>query len=81
MKTRIAIILPYKEIYSSQLAGAASIWVKDYNKKSSLRKHTLYISINRSFADRDTNEIPALTQQRPIVRIGTLRCCSICRIH
>ena len=41
MKTRIAIILPYKEIYSSQLAGAASIWVKDYNKKSSLRKQTI----------------------------------------
>ena len=41
MKTKIAIILPYKEIYSSQLAGAASIWVKDYNKKSSLRKQTI----------------------------------------
>ncbi len=41
MKTKIAIILPYKEIYSSELAGAASIWVKDYNKKSSLKKQTI----------------------------------------
>ncbi len=41
MKTKIAIILPYKEIYSSELAGAASIWVKDYNNKSSLRKQTI----------------------------------------
>ena len=41
MKTRIAIILPYKEIYSSELAGAASIWVKDYNKKSKLKNQTI----------------------------------------
>ena len=41
MKTKIAIILPYKEIYSSELAGAASILVKDYNKKSSLKKQTI----------------------------------------
>ncbi len=41
MKKKIAIILPYKEIYSSALAGAASIWVKDYNKKSSLKNETI----------------------------------------
>ncbi len=41
MKKKIAIILPYKEIYSSTLAGAASIWVKDYNKKSSLKNETI----------------------------------------
>ena len=31
---KIAIILPYKEIYSENFSGAASIWVKDYFKKS-----------------------------------------------
>ena len=36
MKKNIAIILPYKEIYSKNHAGAASIWLKDYNDKSSL---------------------------------------------
>ena len=41
MKKKIAIILPYKEIYSPTLAGAASIWVKDYNKKSSLKNETI----------------------------------------
>ena len=34
MKKNIAIILPYKEIYSENYAGAASIWLKDYNDKS-----------------------------------------------
>ena len=28
----IAILLPYKEIFNSEKAGAASIWVKDYLK-------------------------------------------------
>ncbi len=41
MKKKIAIILPYKEIYSESLAGAASIWVKDYNKKSNLKDQTI----------------------------------------
>ena len=41
MKKEIAIILPYKEIYSNNYAGAASIWIKDYNKLSSLSNKTL----------------------------------------
>ena len=41
MKKNIAIILPYKEIYSENYAGAASIWLKDYNDKSSLSNKTI----------------------------------------
>ena len=41
MKKKVAIILPYKEIYSLDHAGAASIWVKDYNQYSNLKKQTL----------------------------------------
>ena len=41
MKKNIAIILPYKEIYSKNYAGAASIWLKDYNDKSSLSNKTI----------------------------------------
>ena len=41
MKKEIAIILPYKEIYSDNFAGAASIWIKDYNKLSSLSSKTI----------------------------------------
>ena len=37
MKKKIAIILPYKEIYSENFAGAASIWVKDYINLSKLQ--------------------------------------------
>ena len=41
MNKKIAILLPYKEIYSENLAGAASIWVKDYIKCSKLSSDTL----------------------------------------
>ena len=41
MKKKIAILLPYKEKYTLKDAAAASIWVKDYLKISSLNKQTL----------------------------------------
>ena len=50
MKKKIAIILPYKEIYSDDQAGAASIWLKDYNKFSGLTKNTLiYGNLEKNF--------------------------------
>ncbi len=41
MKKKIAIILPYKEIYSDNFAGAASIWLKDYDYLSKLSRQTI----------------------------------------
>ena len=41
MKKKIAILLPYKEKYSSDEAAAASIWVKDYLSLSKLKNETL----------------------------------------
>ena len=41
MKKKIAILLPYKEKYTSADAAAASIWVKDYLKTSALNEKTL----------------------------------------
>ena len=41
MKKSLAILLPYKERYTLNDAAAASIWVKDYLKKSKLGKQTL----------------------------------------
>ena len=41
MKKKIAIILPYKEIYSEHFAGAASIWLKDYDHMSKLSNQTI----------------------------------------
>ena len=39
----IAILLPYKENFTENSAGAASIWVKDYLNKSSLKsRSTVY---------------------------------------
>ena len=40
MKNKIAILLPYKEKYNINKAGAASIWVKDYLSLSKLKKYT-----------------------------------------
>ncbi len=40
MNKKVAIILPYKEIYSENFAGAASIWVKDYDNLSKLSNLT-----------------------------------------
>jgi glycosyltransferase involved in cell wall biosynthesis len=41
MKKKIAILLPYKEKYTVKLAAAASIWVKDYLRKSKLADQTI----------------------------------------
>ena len=41
MKKDIAILLPYKEKYNHNKAGAASIWVKDYLSISKLNNQTL----------------------------------------
>ena len=38
---RIAILLPLKERFTEDSAGAASIWVKDYLSISSLKKNTM----------------------------------------
>ena len=37
---KIAIILPYKETYTTSFAGAASIWINDYMRKSKLFNQT-----------------------------------------
>ena len=39
-KNNIAILLPYKENYTKNYAGAASIWVKDYLINSKLSNQT-----------------------------------------
>ena len=41
MKKKIAILLPYKEKYTTKDAAAAAIWVKDYLNKSELKNQTL----------------------------------------
>ena len=41
MEKKIAILLPYKEKYTLNDAAAASIWVKDYLRKSHLRNQTV----------------------------------------
>ena len=50
MKNEIAILLPYKEQYTKDNAGAASIWVKDYINKSKFKDRTIvYGNLNKKF--------------------------------
>ena len=58
MKNKIAIILPYKEIYSKTHAGAASIWIKDYNNLSKLSKNTvIYGNLQKNYKPISKNFI------------------------
>ena len=41
IKKEIAILLPYKENYNINRAGAASIWIKDYLSLSKLKNKTI----------------------------------------
>ena len=40
MQDKIAILLPYKDQFIKDNAGSASIWVKDFSKKSRYKKNT-----------------------------------------
>jgi len=54
MKT--AILLPYKENYTKKLAGAASLWVSDYNKYSKLSKCiVIYGNLNNNLKPLSKN--------------------------
>ena len=39
-KNKIAILLPFKDHFTNSNAGSASIWVKDFNKKSLFKGQT-----------------------------------------
>ena len=50
MDKKIAILLPYKEKFTSDKAGAASIWVKDYLMGSRFKDTTLvYGNLEKKF--------------------------------
>ena len=65
MKKKIAILLPYKEKYTSDEAAAASIWVKDYLNGSSLKNETLVFGdltkkkkpITKNFKNLDISKV------------------------
>ena len=40
-RNSIAILLPYKDHFTRSNAGSASIWVKDFNKRSQFKNDTL----------------------------------------
>ena len=44
-KSKIAVLLPFKDNFTNSKAGSASIWVKDFNKRSSYKKN-IYVCGN-----------------------------------
>ena len=54
MKKKIAILLPFKDTYTKNKAGSASIWVKDFIKNS---KYKDKISIYGYIKDFNKNDI------------------------
>ena len=58
MKNKIAILLPYKENYTSNKAGAASIWIKDYLKYTKLNyETTIFGNLDKKFKPLSNNYI------------------------
>ena len=56
MKKDIAILLPYKEKFNIEQAGAASIWVKDYLSLSELSKRTIvYGNLEKKYKPLTSN--------------------------
>jgi len=51
---KIAILLPFKDTYTKDKAGSASIWVKDFNKNSKYKKK---ITIYGHIKNLDKNKI------------------------
>ena len=49
-KKKIAVLLPFKDHFTNSKAGSASIWVKDFNKKS-LYKDDIYVCGNTDNLD------------------------------
>ena len=47
-KNKIAILLPFKDHFTNLQAGSASIWIKDFNKKS-VYKNQIAIFGNTSY--------------------------------
>ena len=48
-RNEIAELLPNKEDYSLNKAGAASIWVKDFNRGNIVRKQIVFGIFNHSY--------------------------------
>ena len=60
MNKDIAILLPYKEKFNINKAGAAAIWVKDYLTSSKLKSRTIV------YGNLDNKDKPLLSNFRNI---------------
>ena len=49
MKKKIAILLPYKDQFTKNNAGSASIWVKDFNKSSNFTNSSTIFGHTKNF--------------------------------
>ena len=68
MKKDIAILLPYKEKYTINHAGAASIWVKDYLSISKLNSRTIVYGNLDNKLKPLTNNFKNINLEKKIIR-------------
>ena len=58
MNKKIGVLLPFKDNFTRSKAGSASIWIKDFNRKSSHKKN-IYVCGNtdnlKDLIDRKSN--------------------------
>ena len=45
MNKKIGVLLPFKDHFTYSKAGSASIWIKDFNRRSSYKKN-IYVCGN-----------------------------------
>ena len=50
-KKTIATLLPYKDNFTNQKAGSASIWIKDFNKKSLFKSQITVCGFSENLND------------------------------
>ena len=55
-KKRIAILLPFKDHFTNSKAGSASIWVKDFNKKSKYKNEITIFGYTPDISDLIDNK-------------------------
>ena len=61
MNKKIGVLLPFKDNFTHSKAGSASIWIKDFNRKSSYKKN-IYVC-------GKTNDLKDLIQKKNYLNI------------
>ena len=71
---KIAILLPFKDTYTKNKAGSASIWVKDFIKNSKFKKNiTVYGYIKNLVKEDLINKIENIQKSKSYIALIAFR--------